>query len=583
MIKIFILAFTLMNSILLVGDVEGQIFTHNEFKAEPGWVIELSDNSRIAFRNDEKNINIIWLPKKSRWRHSFLEEENVTPVRSNWRALDADPFDAYSKRMVQSEIDNWEREKRDFEEKEDERFSEETRRYKEQKIRHQEWQQKKEDFEMSEKKKFEEKNNESYEEALKSYDNASLVSRFMMTKPEIKDYEEPAPEVVRPRAKELFLKPKPEFNRYPAYDFWGLVFYLSKNECKNEKFRVRFPSGEYGVVAATKKIREKITTTWGENRDVVQCQLASDENEIIDIFIDNGRFAGMHLQHSPYPVMVQAIISPELLEFEKEYRSREFSLQSMELRDSEAIEAKYYEPNTKQNLDLVYQKGSDGNPEVMAYVPKNFYLQLSNRDTQRIQKWNYFKMDAPEGENLLVLYRVLNLPVVESDLRKWDLIAQVEYIQHRGALHNILTYVRKEKDENQKGQASGVNYLFDGISLLYWPVWATLHNWKTTLPITFFDDQILRQNFKLIPQKDHLKEIDYDVAVIKWSLIDSNNQTIYSLYVGEKTGIIHQIDKPIDGHSYRLYKIDTSSIRESQNWREKMMQNLKIEYANPVS
>ena len=137
---------------------------------------------------------------------------------------------------------------------------------------------------------------------------------------------------------------------------------------------------------------------------------------------------------------------------------------------------------------------------------------------------NHFKLAAPEGKEILVLYRLLNLPVEEDDLKKWDLIAQVEHLQHRGALHNILTYIRKEKAGNQKSQATGVNYLFDGISILYWPVWATLHDWNNPISVTFFDDKILQQNLKLTPKKGKITSNGEEIPIILWSLIDSNHQ-----------------------------------------------------------
>jgi len=583
MIKILVFIVLFFNLFLVVGVAKPENFTHSEFRAENDWMIELSDNSLIAFSRKEEKLKIAWQPSKTMQNKNFLNKENIVTVSTDWQPLEEKSFDKFSESLVKYELDEWEQEKNSFEKKEEERFSLESAKFNDQKIKYQTWLKRKKEFEEYSRQKFEEENNQSFEEALRKYNAKDLLNRVVTSKPELKAFDQPAPKKpTKPKLKESFGKPRPVLNKSPAYDFWGLVFYLSRLGCRDGSFRVRYTIEEYDLVLVEKSDKT-LTTTWGQNKRISQCRLEFSKNMILDIYIDEGRFAGMKFNDSVSPLMVQKISSPSMKKFEMEHQKREFTLSSMQLRKTETIQASYFEANTNQNLDLVYQLGKEGNPEVRALVPKNFYLRLNGQSKQRISKLNYFKLASPEGKEILVLYRLLNLPIEADDLKNWDLIAQVEHLQHRGALHNILTYIRKEKAGNQKSQATGVNYLFDGISILYWPVWATLHKWNNPISVTFFDDKILQQNLKLTPKNGQFSSNGKEIPIILWSLSDSNDQKLFNIYVGKQSGIIHSIEKPLDGHSYKLQRIDTPSIRKNLDWRTKEMKRLKIVFATPLS
>ena len=229
MIKILVFIVLFFNLFLVVGVAKPETFTHSEFRAENGWMIELSDNSLIAFSRNEEKLKIAWQPSKTMQNKHFLNKENIVTVSTDWQPLEEKSFDKFSESLVKYELDQWEQEKNSFEKKEEERFTLESAKFNDQKIKYQTWLKRKKEFEQYSRQKFEEENNQSFEEALRKYNAKDLLDRIVTTKPELKAFDQVAPKKpTKPKLKESFGKPRPVLNKSPAYDFWGLVFYLSR-------------------------------------------------------------------------------------------------------------------------------------------------------------------------------------------------------------------------------------------------------------------------------------------------------------------------------------------------------------------
>lgn len=575
----------------ITGSV-AQTYTATQMLLENGWSLEFEDNSRLFFSTKDNALLLKWEPGNS---GIDLPNAEVTNTQ-NFVTEDDFLFEQWSVKRYNEEARGWNAAKIQHDKAEEARFKKETLEYEEKVAKAEDdyqaalkkWKKEKIDFENQAQQEYEKRLAEwevdkqaarqEYDQELADYQKELAedpdCEKAMFrpcrkpqapkstAKPELDKFREKIPKkiIIDPvQPIQNFNKPKPIKITDPAYDLLSLLVKLGRGVCDGN-FRVAM-SEEHGEIH------------WGEARSTRsanrspfrgktgRCELIDRESgqQLAAVEMDQQRITAIETAQGT--LHLKRIVSPSLIQFEKELQQRMWSLSKLDFR-KEPIDMEYRLKSGSASVYVTYEF-SKGISKQTTTLPE-FLLDPQVEDQSRQITWvEFFKDSVLQDWKLPTVVRFFSHPPSQNPEQSWLVFANAShFIAKKRVFYELKFSNRGDKTPTEALNENRFVTSLTGVSYLA----ARTATFKREVPLAIFENAVLL-NGSLNPRSsggDTL--LDFKVG-----------QGQRAIYHVSSNGIVVEIELRQLGDSLVLQDATTPTIRKNREWKQQFVAQHKLQ------